>query len=83
MTRVSALNCSGAAKTNGGALIPSQICTPQSVEISCAQTVSGARFLEMGGQARGGLTELHVENNETDDIEKEPSLGCVLVLVKK
>ena len=37
----------------------------------------------MGGKARDGLTELHLENNETDDIEKEPSLGCVLVLVKK
>ena len=39
VTRVSALNCSGAAKTNGGVLIPSQICTPQSAESSCAQTV--------------------------------------------
>ena len=82
MTKVSALNRSGAAKTNGGVLIPSQICTPQSAEISCAQTC-GARSLEMGGKARGGLTELYVENNEADDIEKEPSLGCVLVLVKK
>ena len=47
------------------------------------RTDSGARSLEMGGKARDGLTELYVENNETDDIEKEPSLGCVLVLVKK
>ena len=47
------------------------------------RTDSGARSLEMGGKASDGLTEHYLENNETDDIEKEPSLECVLVLVKK
>ena len=46
------------------------------------RTDSGARSWEMGGKARDGLTEPYLENNETDDIEKEPSLECVLVLVK-